>query len=338
MAEYSTMQQYQPFRIPQGWNTQERKLILQVEETFDDIYRRFGRLKLSDMGEEFRVSYSAIGDGVNRLTGEVDEIESTVSAIDADISGFNIRMADAEGNITTLQGTASGLQSRVSDAEGNISTLTQIATGLQSRVTDAEGNISVLTQTATSLTSRIGDAEGNISGISQRADDIELAVADKYGQVSGIDINSSGVTIGGSKYVKITSQGSFTIESGAGVSIAAPNLTINSNGAEFSGKLIAPTGNIAGWDINTSELYKGGLHIGKDSGNRYGIWVGNASTTAGGGLVALYADANLNGYLATTALYWREFTSSTDQQGQTVITVTDHPINMQGLYNAYPAT
>lgn len=56
-TNYTTYQQHEPFRIPSNWGTQERKFISQLEETFDDIYKRFGRLRLEDMGAKFRKSY-----------------------------------------------------------------------------------------------------------------------------------------------------------------------------------------------------------------------------------------------------------------------------------------
>ena len=56
-TNYTTYQQHEPFRIPSNWGAQEKKFVYQLEETFDDIYKRFGRLRLEDMGAKFRKSY-----------------------------------------------------------------------------------------------------------------------------------------------------------------------------------------------------------------------------------------------------------------------------------------
>lgn len=50
MGKYSTIQQHQPLRIPQEWSASERRFVAQLEEVLDDIYRRFGRLTLEDLG------------------------------------------------------------------------------------------------------------------------------------------------------------------------------------------------------------------------------------------------------------------------------------------------
>lgn len=48
-SDYSTIQQHQPLRVPDGWSQSEKWLVVQLEELFDDIYRRFGRLRAEDM-------------------------------------------------------------------------------------------------------------------------------------------------------------------------------------------------------------------------------------------------------------------------------------------------
>jgi uncharacterized coiled-coil protein SlyX len=50
MAANSSIQQHEPLRVPSNWGTNEKRLIAQLEELFDDIYRRFGRLRLEDLG------------------------------------------------------------------------------------------------------------------------------------------------------------------------------------------------------------------------------------------------------------------------------------------------
>lgn len=52
---YTTMHQHQPLRVPTGWSQEEKRLIAQLEEIFDDIYRRYGRLRLVDLAKDLRI-------------------------------------------------------------------------------------------------------------------------------------------------------------------------------------------------------------------------------------------------------------------------------------------
>ena len=48
------VQQHQPIRDPNGWNENDRTLVIQLEEVLDDIYRHFGRLTIDDLSEKLR--------------------------------------------------------------------------------------------------------------------------------------------------------------------------------------------------------------------------------------------------------------------------------------------
>ena len=70
-SSYSTMQQYAPLRVPSSFDQQGKALIVQLNETFDDIYRRFGRLRLEDMGKEFRQEWKTEQETVDILNAEL---------------------------------------------------------------------------------------------------------------------------------------------------------------------------------------------------------------------------------------------------------------------------
>lgn len=53
-SDYSTIQGHEPLRVPQGWQQQERAFVVQLEEILDDIYRRFGRLRVQDLGKDLK--------------------------------------------------------------------------------------------------------------------------------------------------------------------------------------------------------------------------------------------------------------------------------------------
>lgn len=71
--KYTTYQQHEPLRVPEGWNTQEKKLINQLEEILDDIYRRFGRLRLKDMEPSVREEITETAEGVQTLSTTVEQ-------------------------------------------------------------------------------------------------------------------------------------------------------------------------------------------------------------------------------------------------------------------------
>ena len=82
----ATIQQHQPLRTPEGWNRQERMLLVQLDEILDDIYRRFGRLKLSDMSEAVQNGITII----DETTGKRVMIAEAVSAIDIKIADLSL--------------------------------------------------------------------------------------------------------------------------------------------------------------------------------------------------------------------------------------------------------
>lgn len=71
--KYITYQQHEPLRVPEGWNTQEKKFVGQLEEILDDIYRRFGRLRMKDFEPATREAIEDAGEGYIELKTEVEQ-------------------------------------------------------------------------------------------------------------------------------------------------------------------------------------------------------------------------------------------------------------------------
>ena len=176
--KYSTIQQHQPLRIPAGWDKQEKALIVQLDEIFDDIYRRYGRLRLEDFGSSFRKRYE-----------------------------------DTEGNVASLEFDVTGLTARVGTAEGNLTELTVGVTGLTTRVSNAEGDISALEVQADSIELSVANKYDKVSGITIEAEGIKLT-GSKYIQLqsgSSIDIKTGGQFTIDSGNFAIDEQGNVTI-------------------------------------------------------------------------------------------------------------------------------
>jgi hypothetical protein len=81
MSKYSTIQQHEPLRVPKGWGEQERRLIAQLEEILDDIYRRFNRLRMEDLEKDFRQTLVQNGEDITRTTQKADAVEVAVGKI-----------------------------------------------------------------------------------------------------------------------------------------------------------------------------------------------------------------------------------------------------------------
>lgn len=115
---YTTYQQHEPLRAPSGWSTQEKRFVAQLEELFDDIYKRYNRLRLEDMSPAFRKSFKQIMDDGAELRHDLD---ITAAGLSAEIT----RASTAEGNLSTsISATASGLSAeitRATTAEGSLS-------------------------------------------------------------------------------------------------------------------------------------------------------------------------------------------------------------------------
>ena len=89
MSDYSTIQQHQPLRVPQDWS-QLRSMISQLEEILDDIYRRFGRLRVQDLGKDLRQFLEDTEGNFVEIKADIDGIELTVGNKYDKVSGISI--------------------------------------------------------------------------------------------------------------------------------------------------------------------------------------------------------------------------------------------------------
>lgn len=76
--KYVTIQQHEPLRTPGGWNAEEKKLIMQLEEIFDDIYRRFNRISLKDLSPEVRSMIKAMSGDFTELWTKIEQTASQI--------------------------------------------------------------------------------------------------------------------------------------------------------------------------------------------------------------------------------------------------------------------
>ena len=95
--EYSTIQQHQPLRVPASFDKQGRALIVQLDEIFDDIYRRYGRLRFEDMGKDFRQriendegDFADIAVDVGNIIFEIGNIDGVMTSLGMSEDGIDM--------------------------------------------------------------------------------------------------------------------------------------------------------------------------------------------------------------------------------------------------------
>lgn len=107
MSDYNSIQQHEPLRTPSRWTSEERRLIAQLEELFDDIYRRFGRLRMKDMGSEMRTILRSAKEADGKLT----QLESS----------FNKTAQSIRSEVSKVEKKADNAQTTADEAKSNIS-------------------------------------------------------------------------------------------------------------------------------------------------------------------------------------------------------------------------
>lgn len=121
MSDYNSIQQHEPLRTPSRWTSEERRLIAQLEELFDDIYRRFGRLRMKDMGSEMRTILQSAKNADGKLTQLESSFNQTVERIRSEVSKVETTANDAQTTAneakTNIDQTAKDIKLSVSEVE-----------------------------------------------------------------------------------------------------------------------------------------------------------------------------------------------------------------------------
>ena len=240
--KYSTIQQHQPLRIPTGWDKQERALIVQLDEVFDDIYRRFGRLSLNDFNKETRKSF-----------------------------------ADIEGNFTEIRADIAGLEVDVGNAQGDISQLQQDAVSLTARVTDAEGDIGALEIRAGNIELSVQGKYDIRSGIDINAAGIDITggkyIKIKSGSDNIIDLSADGMKLGSGGNLYLYTGATFTLQSDNFKVDNQGNVTLKGDVEIGNGKqaTITGTGKLVLQDNSTSLIEIGGSGVAVKTGGTFTV-------------------------------------------------------------------
>ena len=145
--DYTTYQQHEPLRAPLGWSTQEKRFVAQLEELFDDIYKRYNRLRLEDMSPAFRKSFKKIQDDGSEMMTQIELNATGISTLVTKTGINNVGQNETlYSKITQNAGNISAEVTRATTAEGTLSGKIELnATNISAEVTRAtttEGTLS----------------------------------------------------------------------------------------------------------------------------------------------------------------------------------------------------
>ena len=101
-TKYNTIMQHQQLRVPDKFGQQERQLVIQIDEIFDDIYKRFGRLGMNDMSEGFQFIVNNKYDRISGITIDEDGVEVSGSKYVKINSGGTFEVDSTNFQISSL--------------------------------------------------------------------------------------------------------------------------------------------------------------------------------------------------------------------------------------------
>lgn len=333
-TRYSTIKQHQDLRIPEGWSKQERALIVQLEEVFDDIYRRFGRLTAKDLGNELTEKIDSIDDKyeivsdviiseygvevrgnryVHVLSGAKFSVESDNFVINSDAGYMQINGTDTTTNKDwSWRFDKHGVLYLEEDDQGELTTRGLVI---------SEGGITVNGSKSVTISGGTFNVTSTNFVIDSQYKYLKLAtdanhywLLDSSGlsyytvenstATAGLELTSGGITLTGSKSVTINSGGSVSITTGqtGAFTLTAPNFSISS-----TGKSIA-TGD---WTLDSNGL----RYV---SGGSQGIGISSSGLTIASGKSIT---VNSGGSVTITT-----------GTGSFTVTATDFSISSSGKY------
>jgi len=125
--KYPTIQQHEPLRVPSSWNENERRFVAQLEELLDDLYRRFNRLRLEDLGKAFQKQLSS---GAILDAGAITAEKLSAGSVTADkIQAGAVTAAKLDAQAVTAEKLSAGAVTAEKLAAGTIDAIfAQLAT------------------------------------------------------------------------------------------------------------------------------------------------------------------------------------------------------------------
>ena len=195
MASNSSIQQHEPLRIPSNWGKEEKRFVAQLEEVLDDLFRRFNRLRMEDLGAALRKTIVSASDDASTAKSTV---EQTAEKFEAKFDSIGANGVDTQTGITSI--TQGGVKVEHSEIGGH----TELnADGM--RMYDAAGNLvggmyksgnEVKTAVSTLANPKHGEFEVTVAPSSFEGEQVGIAFRLGSETVGAIDAYNNGDTKG----------------------------------------------------------------------------------------------------------------------------------------------
>lgn len=166
---YETVQSYQPIRTPAGWNAEDKKLIVQLTDILDDLYKRFNRLRFEDLGEKLR-------NRIEESEGYTSSIDQTAKQILLTVSGGSAIYEGVQPE-TALEGDLWRDEAVYYRYESGA----WVDTGLSNLITRL-GQISQTIISASEIVSLVASSEVYKADMLKKAEDFEGLATETYVQ------------------------------------------------------------------------------------------------------------------------------------------------------------
>jgi len=150
MTKYSTIHQHEPLPTPSAWTDEERRFAYKLEQTLDDIYRRFNRLKMIDLSEQLQDVITSNTENIASAQGSIVDIQ-TVIEIALTIANSGVTKADA------AQAAADAAQNAADAAQATANTGVNKADAAQTTADTALNAAESAQDTANSALSGLSD-------------------------------------------------------------------------------------------------------------------------------------------------------------------------------------
>ena len=301
--KYSTIQQHQPLRVPSSFDKQGRALIVQLDEIFDDIYRRFGRLRIEDMGKTFRKRIEDDEGNISQIIQEIGQIVIEVADKYSKVSGITIESAGITISGSKYIDIKSGCTLDIeSGGAANIKSgaALDIASGGNLNVKSGgdlniQGGADLNIQNLGKINVQSG---GGLDILSGGAIDIKGGASLDVAALGKINIESGGnLDVKGGGTIDIESTAALNIKSGGAMSVKSGGaMDVESGGnlnIKSGGNLgIKSGGNLdveSGGNLNV----KSGADINIKSGADLNVESGGNLKVASGGAIDMHASGTL---------------------------------------------
>lgn len=210
--KYTTIHQHEPLRIPSGWTEQERRLVAQLEELFDDLYRRFNRIRMEDLNKSLRHMITSSSDGLTTLESKVTQTAEKLESLVIESGNYTIYV-QADQPIEQLVVGDIWINTPLARTWGDLSTMTweQVGQETWQEIAGEDEPVSYFWNgsqwTAMADPNQIDRLS---TAIEQTARELALK-ANKGDPATGVETTLVSIT---AKGVIIKTGGTFTVESG----------------------------------------------------------------------------------------------------------------------------